>query len=94
MKKLYIIPPEKRKKIKYALQLTDYSDTQYFNIDIRGVEPTVYMSELVEKDNILLMKLRSTTLLFSLQEEWGGDAIIIGYGCMIEIYDINTLKKI
>jgi len=39
------------------------------------------------------MKIRSTTLLFSLQEEWGGDAIIIGYGCMIEIYDINTVKE-
>jgi len=93
IEKLYVIPPEKRKKIKYALQLTDYSGSKYFNIDIRGAEPNVYVTDVFEKDNILLMKIRSTTLLFSLQEEWGGDAIIIGYGCMIEIYDINTVKE-
>jgi hypothetical protein len=93
IKKLYIIPVEKLRKIKYALQLTDYSGSKYFNIDLGGAEPKVYMTDLFEKDNILLMKLKSATLLFSLQEEWGGDAIIIGYGCMIEIYDINTIKE-
>ena len=41
----------------------------------------------------LLIKLKSATLLFSINEEWGGDAIIIGYGCMIEIYDIQTIRE-
>jgi hypothetical protein len=93
LEKLYIIPSEKRKEIKFALQLTDYSDSKYFNIDLKGATPAVYMTDVFEKDNILLMKLRSTTLLFSIGEEWGGDAIIIGYGCMVEIYDINTIKE-
>ncbi len=93
IKKRYVIPLEKQKKIKYALQLTDYSDSKYFNIDLRGTEPKVYMTDAFEKDNILLIKIKSATLLYSMREEWGGDAIIIGYGCMIEIYDINTIKE-
>lgn len=93
IKKRYVIPAEKRKQLKYALQLTDYSDSKYFTIDLRKDEPAVYMADEFKKDNILLIKLKSATLLFSLQEEWGGDAIIIGYGCAIEIYDINTIKE-
>jgi hypothetical protein len=93
IKKLYLIPVEKRKEIKYALQLTNYSDSKYFNIDLRGTKPKVYVTDVFEKDNILLMKLRSATLLYSMQEEWGGDAIIIGYGCMIEIFDIRTIQE-
>ncbi len=93
IKKRYVIPQEKQKKIKYAIQLSDYSDSKYFNIDLKGAEPKVYMTDVFEKDNILLIKLRSATLLYSMQEEWGGDAIIIGYGCMIEVYDLNTIKE-
>lgn len=91
--KLYVIPPQKRKQMKFALQLTDYQEKRFLNIDLTGPEPKVYMSDVFQKDNILLMKLRSATLLFSINEEWGGDAIIIGYGCMIEIYDIQTVRE-
>ncbi|MGZ3866254.1 MAG: MBL fold metallo-hydrolase [Bacteroidia bacterium] len=92
-KKLYVIPEIKRKEIKYAIRLSDYSKSTYFNIDLRGNEPNVYRTDVFENDAILLMELRSKTLLYSMQEEWGGDAIIIGYGCLLTIYDIRTIEK-
>lgn len=92
-KKLYVIPEEKRKHIKYAIQLTDYNDHIYYIIDLRGEEPKVYDTMEFEKDCILTMRMRSETLLYSLAEEWGGDAIIIGYGAEVEVFDISTIEQ-
>jgi hypothetical protein len=90
--KLYIIPEEKRKEIKYAIQLTDYSDSVFYTIDLKGAVPKVYKSPEFEKDCILSIKMRSETLLFSMENEWGGDAIIIGYGCEVEVFELKTIE--
>ena len=90
--KLYIIPEAQRKEIKYSIQLTDYNDSVFYTIDLKGTEPKVYKATELEKDCILSIKLRSETLLFSLEHEWGGDAIIIGYGCKVEVFDIRTIE--
>ena len=41
----------------------------------------------------MLLKSKSKTLLFSLENEWGGDAIIIGYGCEIEVFNLKTIEQ-
>ncbi len=91
--KLYVIPEGKRKDIKYAIQHSDYNDSIYHTVDLKGSQPRVYETTELEKDCILSIKIKSTTLLFSLENEWGGDAIIIGYGCLVEIFDIKTVAQ-
>jgi len=91
--KLYIIPEEKRKEIKYAVQLTDYNNSVFYTIDLKGTSPKVYKSGELEKDCELVIKVKSEALLFSLVHEWGGDAIIIGYGCEVDIFDIKTIEQ-
>ncbi len=92
-KKLYVIPEEKRKDIKYAIQLTDYSNSVYYIIDLQNEKLKVYKATELEKDCILTVKLRSETLLYSLAHEWGGDAIIIGYGCEVEVFEQKTIEQ-
>lgn len=92
-KKLYIIPPEKRRHIKYAIQISDYNQNIYYVIDLKGEEPKVYDTMELEKDCILVIRLRSETLLYSLAQEWGGDAIIIGYGAEVEVFELSTIQE-
>ncbi len=91
--KLYIIPEAKRRDIKYAIQLTDYSDPVYCIIDLKSEKSKVYKATELEKGCILTIRLRSETLLFSLDNEWGGDAIIIGYGCEVEVFELSTIEQ-
>jgi hypothetical protein len=39
------------------------------------------------------VKLKSKTLKYSINEEWGGDAIIIGYGCEIEVFEQESIRQ-
>lgn len=91
--KLYIIPEEKRSAIKYSIQLSDYSDSVFYVVDLKGNEPLLYKASEQDKDCILNIKLNSKTLLFSMEHEWGGDAIIIGYGCEVEVFELKTIEQ-
>lgn len=42
---------------------------------------------------ILDVTINFETLKYAIEEEWGGDAIVIGYGCQVEIYDTEILNQ-
>ncbi|MEP7167905.1 MAG: MBL fold metallo-hydrolase, partial [Bacteroidota bacterium] len=79
-RKSYIVPPEERKELKFAIKITDASDNLFIQIDLTGNENKTELVPDFSPDNILLLKIKSKTILHSINNEWGGDAIIIGYG--------------
>lgn len=92
-RKAGIVPAEKQKLLKFAILITDYDAKSFIEIDLRHSPPSVVMTNELKEDNVLLMKVKSATLLYSLNNEWGGDAIIIGYGCELTIFKKETILQ-
>lgn len=83
--KQYIIPEQVRKKIKFGIKITDAQGLNVLTVNFRDEKKVFGISGEPEADIDLLIEMKSNTLLYSIENEWGGDAIIIGYGAEIYI---------
>ncbi|MDF2456709.1 MAG: hypothetical protein K0R51_2702, partial [Cytophagaceae bacterium] len=94
-KKQYIVPARKAAQLKFAIQLTDAPDEPFIEIDLKQtlLENKVRLTSTPGKDNVLLLKPKSKSLDYSISNEWGGDAIIIGYGCEITVFEKETILQ-
>lgn len=90
--KKYIIPEPVRKNIKFAVKIRDAASNNVLNIDFKKEPVAFSISDTAEQDIALLIELRSKTLLYALDNEWGGDAIIIGYGAEIFIFNEDAVR--
>jgi L-ascorbate metabolism protein UlaG (beta-lactamase superfamily) len=90
--KSYIIPSNVRNKIKFALKIIDAKENNILHADFRNNETQFTMSYKADQDIDLLIEIKSATILYSISNEWGGDAIIIGYGAEIFIYNEDAIK--
>jgi hypothetical protein len=89
--KSYIIPDPVRKKIKFSIRITDGSGDNVLTVDFRNEAVQFTISDKPGQEIDLLIGLRSKTLLYAIDNEWGGDAIIIGYGAEIFIYNEDAV---
>ena len=87
-----IVPPKSRKNLLFAIQITDYTTKQFINVDLSKGKPDVSLWSKPNQNNRLLLKVKSKTLNYSIDNEWGGDAIIIGYGCELSVFDKDAIK--
>ncbi len=94
-KKTYIIPENKVAQLKFAIQLTDALEEPFIEIDLSEKLPDarVKLTPSINKDCALLLKTKSKSLDYSISNEWGGDAIIIGYGCEIIVFEKETIQQ-
>ncbi|HTA61738.1 MAG TPA: hypothetical protein VK835_04755, partial [Bacteroidia bacterium] len=90
--KQYIIPEPVRKRIKFSLKIIDAKNDNILTTSFRGTNISFTVSDLPDEDIDLLIEIRSKTLVYALDNEWGGDAIIIGYGAEIFIYSEDSVK--
>lgn len=90
--KQYIIPEETRKTILFGIRISNTREEKnILLVDFRqGNTQFKTVSEL-PKDADLLISLRSKTLNYAIGSEWGGDAIIIGYGAEVFIYNEDCI---
>ncbi|PBQ33034.1 hypothetical protein CNR22_15030 [Sphingobacteriaceae bacterium] len=84
---------EQRSKIIYTVIVTDIVEKNYFNIDCSGTTVQVTRENTFHPKSILILETSSKILNYSFASEWGGDAIIIGYGAEITILDKRSLEK-
>lgn len=89
--KKYIIPEEVRKHIKFSIKITDAEGSNVLTVDFRNETSLFTVSEKPGENIDLLIELKSKTLLYAIENEWGGDAIIIGYGAEIFIYNEDAI---
>ncbi len=92
IKKKYIIPEDIRKRIKFAIKITDGVGENVLTVDFRNPDLVFTQAEKTAPDVDLLIELKSKTLNYAIDNEWGGDAIIIGYGAEIYIYNEDAIK--
>jgi Beta-lactamase superfamily domain len=79
-------------RIQFSLKVPDIGDPQYFNIDMRSAQPCVQRSTVANPQSILEIEIPSTILRHSFASDWGGDAVTIGYGCEIRVFQKETVE--
>jgi hypothetical protein len=77
---------------KFAVKVLDVPVDNYFNIKFDSQRASVKRAAKPSEDAVLVIETSSEILLHSFGSEWGGDAITIGYGCEIHIFDSQTVK--
>jgi hypothetical protein len=77
---------------RFAVKVLDIPQNNIFNVNCAGPVPTIKRAATPADDAILLIETSSRILLHSFGSEWGGDAITIGYGCEIHVFDQRTVK--
>ena len=79
-------------KIQFTVKVTDLCEKAYFNIDMSHGEPRLQRSDKRSTSSILQIDASSRILRYSFASDWGGDAITIGYGCEIYVFDSETIN--
>lgn len=78
----------------FVIQLVDYKKEAFIEVEIKKETLNISLiDEVNSRKHTLLFKTKSEIITYSIENEWGGDAIIIGYGCEIEIFDRVTIEK-
>ncbi len=91
--KQYIIPEEIRRQIKFSIKISDAVGFNIITVNFRTAAITFEQGDNLPDDIDLLIELRSSVLNHSLDHEWGGDAIIIGYGAEITIFNEKAISE-
>ncbi|MBL7932636.1 MAG: MBL fold metallo-hydrolase [Bacteroidia bacterium] len=90
--KAYIIPESVRTHIKFALKITNASGNNILNVDFRNGDAKFEIASQPSSDVDLRIELKSQTIEYAIDNEWGGDAIIIGYGAEIFLNHEDAVK--
>ncbi len=75
------------KDLKFCLKIADIAENNFFHIAFANKKTIVWRTDSVEDDCLLMMKLTSEVLRYSIGSDWGADAISVGYGAEIHISD-------
>jgi hypothetical protein len=79
--------------LTFTVKVADVQDKAYFNIKWEKSGPTIQREANRDSTAILQIETSSRMLRYSFASVWGGDAITIGYGCEIEVYDQSTITS-
>ena len=90
--KQYIIPGNVRQKIKFAITITDAQNQNTLNINFRTTTTTFTQTQQPDADTDLYIQLKSQTIQYTIDNEWGGDALIIGYGAEIFLNNADAVE--
>jgi hypothetical protein len=77
----------------FTICVSDLDNQKYFNVDFNGVNFEVHRSGSIFTKRKLILTVDSKLLFHSLDREWGGDFLTIGYGMDIEVFEEQTLEK-
>ena len=89
--KLY--PREVLKDVRFSLFFRDSHRKQYHNVDFDGNKFNVSLSLNMPVDRNLRIRTTTDLLLFAIDNEWGGDALTIGYGLDVDVFNESSLEK-
>ncbi len=90
--KNYIIPEPVRKQIKFAIKITNATGNNVLTTDFRTDPVKFEVGDRPASDIDLRIEIKSDTLEYAIDNEWGGDAIIIGYGAEIFLEHEDAAK--
>ena len=86
-----LFDPAKLEKLEFTIRLTDVEHDACFVVRFRGGAPRLRRAAQPSSASRVVLELSSEILRYSLASEWGGDAIVIGYGVEVHIADTDVV---
>ncbi|HEX8474802.1 MAG TPA: MBL fold metallo-hydrolase [Pyrinomonadaceae bacterium] len=80
------------KRLVFTVRASDVADDGCYNISFNNGQPLVRRSADPSPQSILVLDTSSRILRYSFGSEWGGDALTIGYGCDVQVFDRQTVE--
>jgi len=77
----------------FAVILNDVKGENVFNVDFADGKFAVARSERIFPGRKLHIRTKSHLLKYSFEREWGADAMTIGYGLDVDVFEELTLEK-
>jgi hypothetical protein len=87
-----VFDPEVLRKIEFSLKVSDIRENPCFIISLKSGAPRVQRSGTPSPESILQIEIPSSILRHSFANEWGGDAVTIGYGCEIYVFKPEIIQ--
>jgi L-ascorbate metabolism protein UlaG (beta-lactamase superfamily) len=88
-----LFEPEQLEGLSFSVVLTDVAHNDHYNALIRDGTVTVERAEAPAPDCVLLLRTTSTILDYSISSDWGGDAITIGHGAEVFLFEAETAER-
>jgi len=79
--------------LRFSLRLRDLSVGGWFDVHWNGSRFAVTTSEAPSPLSIAAIETTTSVVETSIENDWGGDALMIGYGCDINILDSRNSGK-
>src|SRR5581483_4077083 len=79
--------------IKFSIKVQDCPISPCFNVSFEDARLQVTRSEHPTPDSLLVVRTSSRILRHSFASDWGGDAITIGYGLDVDVFDPATIQS-
>lgn len=86
-----LFAPKKLSDATFSVKVTDVRQRAFFNIGFSSGLAHIQRAERPDARSALIIESKSSILRHSFASDWGGDAITIGYGCEIEVFDEQTV---
>lgn len=79
--------------LRFAIHLRDLGNERWFNVVFNGRTAQVTRSAVPDSEAAVRIDTMGTILLNSMMTDWGGDALIIGYGCEVDILTASQARR-
>jgi hypothetical protein len=79
-------------RIVFSVRVNDVAERNCFNVAFRGDQASVERSAEPVSESLLVIDTNSRIMNYSFDNEWGGEALGIGYGCEVRIADRETVR--
>jgi len=77
---------------RFAIRLDDAAENKFLNVQFDGKRFRVHRTAAMAPGRRLLIRTRTPLLEHSVEHEWGGDVLSIGYGLDVDVYEESTLE--
>ena len=79
--------------LRFSLRFRELSDAGWFNVQWTGTRFAVTISAVPSPASMATIETTTAVLETSIENDWGGDALMIGYGCDINVLDVRNSGK-
>jgi Beta-lactamase superfamily domain len=80
--------------LSFGLRLRDLDGTNWFNVRWNGAQFDVVNGNAPSLASMANIETTTTVLETSVENDWGGDALTIGYACDVTVLDSRAPRKI
>jgi hypothetical protein len=79
--------------LRFAIRLRDLGNECWFNVTFNRRKARVSRSALPSNEATIRIHAMCSILVNSMTTDWGGDALIIGYGCEVDVLTAGEARR-